>query len=237
MRNDLYVRIGNSSLEFAEHSKKALRSPVSQWEPLLKLLKRKSVKRVVFSSVNPPMSKILKKHCGALKIVLLEIKSKDVPLKAPYVKTIGVDRLLNVYALSRRVRSSFVLVDLGTATTVEFFDLKRGYLGGWIAPGMSMLAESMTEKAALLPQVDLRKLRSLSGILGANTEETLLLGIRTILRGIFVEAKKTGRQQFKGQKVQFFVAGGGVRRLGPLKGWKVAHGLQLEALQKIADNK
>jgi len=139
--------------------------------------------------------------------------------------------------LSRRVRSSFVLVDLGTATTVEFFDLKRGYLGGWIAPGISMLAESMTEKAALLPPVDLRKLRSLSGILGANTEETLLLGIRTILRGIFVEAEKTGRQQFKGQRVQFFVAGGGVRRLGPLKGWKLTHGLQLEALQKIADNK
>ena len=237
MTADLFIRIGNSSVEYAFNSKRIFRSVVGQWSKITRFIQSQKVKRVVFSSVNPPLSRQLKSKCRSLGVAVREVKSQAVPLRSPYVRSIGVDRLLNVFALSHRSRSSFVLVDLGTATTVEFFDRRKGYLGGWIAPGLPMLTHVLHDKAALLPKVDTSKIKFLSRSFGHNTQETLLLGIKAMIHGLLAEAEKTARHKWGSSRVQFFVTGGGLHSVGPFKGWKKVSGLQLEALQKIADNR
>jgi pantothenate kinase type III len=237
MKSSVVVRIGNSSIEFSSKPIEIFRSDVGDWSKLIQLIERKKVDRVFVASVNPPMTKALKVKCKKINVSVVEIHSRDVPLKSPYKKTLGVDRILNVFALSQRFKASFVLVDLGTATTVEFFDSKRGYLGGWIAPGAWMLSQALMQNTALLPSVDVRRMKSLKSMVGSDTQKTLLLGIRAMIRGIVAEAECTARQICTTHPVHCFVTGGGVGDLGHLKGWKRVSGLQLEALRKIADNR
>ncbi len=237
MKSSFVIRIGNSSVEVSSKPNEILRSDVGDWSKVFELMRRRRVDRVILASVNPPMTKALKRKCQKLGVSVLEIRSQDVPLKSPYKKTLGVDRILNVFALSQRVKASFVLVDFGTATTVEFFDCKKGYLGGWIAPGAHMLAEALNRRAALLPLVQVKQMRSLKKRVGPDTRQTLLMGIRAMLKGLLFEAEWTARQVCTNRPVQFFVTGGGAASLGRLKGWRHISGLQLEALRKIADNR
>jgi type III pantothenate kinase len=237
MKSSLFVRIGNSSVEFSSKSGEIIRSAVGDWSKLIQSIKRRKIDRVFVASVNPPMTKALKKNCQRLKVSVVEIRSQDVLLKSPYKNTLGVDRILNVFALNQRFKTSFILVDLGTATTVEFFDSKRGYLGGWIAPGAWMLSEALRQNTALLPSVDVKMMKSLKGVVGSDTQQTLLLGIRAMIKGLISEAERTARQICGTRPIRRFITGGGAVDLGRLEGWKHVSGLQLEALRKIADNK
>ena len=237
MKSSLVVRIGNSSVEFSSKSGEIIRSDVGDWSKLIQSIKRRKIDRVFVASVNPPMTKALKKNCRKLKVSVVEIRSQDVPLKSPYKNTLGVDRILNVFALSQRSETSFVLIDLGTATTVEFFDSRRGYLGGWIAPGAWMLSKALRQNTALLPAVNVDRMKSLKRVVGSDTQKTILLGIRAMIQGLVSEAEWTARQVFGTRPIHCFVTGGGWGDLGRLDGWKHVSGLQLEALRKIADNR
>lgn len=68
----------------------------------------------------------------------------------------GIDRLLNaVAANSRRTDGrTAVLVDAGSAVTVDMLDETGAFVGGAILPGLHLMAAALHEHTALLPQID-----------------------------------------------------------------------------------
>ena len=87
--------------------------------------------------------------------VLVAGQSLPIPVRnlARPPERVGVDRLLNVLAAWRRVHGQAVVVDIGTAITVDQLTAAGEFGGGAIAPGPDLLMRAMT-RAELLPAVE-----------------------------------------------------------------------------------
>jgi type III pantothenate kinase len=64
---------------------------------------------------------------------------------------VGIDRLANAAAAIQRLGAPVLIVDLGTAVTVDVVSRRREYLGGAILPGIEMSAEALARRTARLP--------------------------------------------------------------------------------------
>jgi type III pantothenate kinase len=69
----------------------------------------------------------------------------------------GIDRLLNAVAAARVLPAGTpaILVDVGSAVTVDWLDATHTFRGGAIFPGLRLMAQALHQYTALLPQVDL----------------------------------------------------------------------------------
>ncbi len=65
--------------------------------------------------------------------------------------TVGQDRLLNALGAWTRARQACVVIDAGTAVTVDFVDGAGVFQGGAIAPGLNMMLRALHEHTAALP--------------------------------------------------------------------------------------
>lgn len=133
---------------------------------------------VVICSVVPAVTKILEACiCKNLEIKPL-IVGRDivVPIKNCYAnpKQVGQDRLVCAYAASELHGYPVIVIDLGTAITLDVVSAKRQYLGGIIVPGIHITAETLFERTALLPLVEITKPKSL---IGKDTQGSILSGI------------------------------------------------------------
>jgi type III pantothenate kinase len=74
---------------------------------------------------------------------------------------VGADRILNGIAayerFGRSVNRPLIVVDFGTATTLDAVSANGEYLGGVICPGVQISADALFQRAARLPRIDVRK--------------------------------------------------------------------------------
>lgn len=68
----------------------------------------------------------------------------------------GADRLVNALAAARLHGSPAVVVDFGTATTLDCVAADGAYVGGAIAPGLELGLEALAARTAKLPRIELR---------------------------------------------------------------------------------
>lgn len=97
-------------------------------------------------------------------------------------RTVGQDRLLcaiGAYAMSRQ---ACVVVDLGTALTVDFVDGEGVFHGGAIAPGLAMMLRSMHEQTDALPLAEYA-LPGPEDHFGKNTTDAMRLGVTGMVCG------------------------------------------------------
>ena len=102
----------------------------------------------------------------------------EIRVAAPH--KVGIDRLLNVVAANvvRPVDCPAVIVDSGTATTVDFVAPDGAFAGGAILPGFELSARSLHHYTALLPLISIEELSGKSpDPLGTNTREALSSGL------------------------------------------------------------
>lgn len=166
----------------------------------------KNIKKVWIASVVPHQNKKWKKLCQKNHWKCRFVQPSDIPLKSCYQGKIGVDRLLGIYAASYLTQKHGVVIDIGTAITVDFFHRKKGYLGGWIMAGPRLMAESLYEKTAQLPLVLSRVFPA--GI-GKNTHQSIAAGLSTVFHGIIKEAKEMALKLFHSKNYELFLTGGG----------------------------
>jgi len=128
---------------------------------------------------------------------------------------VGIDRLLNAIAVNsiRSSNQSAIIVDSGTATTVDFVSAEGTFQGGAILPGFELAAKSMNHYTALLPliQIDELTANDTSGI-GKNTRDALRQGLHW---GIVGSVKELIARQRNHQNIAIFVTGGGAELLLP----------------------
>ena len=107
----------------------------------------------------------------------------DLPIKVATKEPekTGVDRVLNVAAAYQQLKKACCVVDVGTAITVDFCDDAGTFVGGNIAPGASLMAESLHRVAPHLPQI---KPVGTNEAFGDDTESAINCGIVNALRGL-----------------------------------------------------
>jgi type III pantothenate kinase len=89
-------------------------------------------------------------------------------------KEVGADRICNAVAAYEKHRDACIVVDFGTATTFDCVSKKGEYLGGAIAPGLTIAVEALFQKASKLPRVEILKPRE---VVGKNPVHSIQSGI------------------------------------------------------------
>jgi type III pantothenate kinase len=109
----------------------------------------------------------------------------SMPIRYDNPHEVGADRVVNGVAAYQRVGGAVLVVDFGTATTIDVIAEDGGYLGGVIAPGVETSAEALFSKAARLSKVDLEPP---ARVIGTNTRSSvqsgLLLGEAAMIDGL-----------------------------------------------------
>lgn len=157
-------------------------------------------RRVVACSVNP---EALGRFEAAVSEVLDEdvvVVGRDIPLpietSLASPERIGVDRLCCAAAAYERLQQACVVVDLGTAITVDCVNPEGVFIGGAILPGLRMQARALHEGTAQLPLVEMAEP---DGVFGDDTAGAIRHGVVTGVRGAvrgLVEAYATEINQW-----------------------------------------
>ncbi|RMF75222.1 MAG: type III pantothenate kinase [Acidobacteria bacterium] len=113
----------------------------------------------VVGSVVPPLTASLVEALHALTgSSPLEVAPgvrTGLRIRADNPQEVGADRILNAVAAHARHSGPVIIVDFGTATTLDVVTPDAEYLGGIITPGPRLGAEALSLRAARLPRVDL----------------------------------------------------------------------------------
>lgn len=141
-------------------------------------------RRVVACSVNDPLLERFKLASIETLEEPVAVVGEDIPLPLPTSlsepEAIGVDRLCCAAAAFGRLQQACVVVDVGTAITIDCVSEDGEFLGGAILPGMRMQARALHSGTAQLPEVELT---SPTWVFGRNTQEAILSGIVNGVRG------------------------------------------------------
>ena len=87
---------------------------------------------------------------------------------------LGVDRAVDCVAAIKTYQAPFMVIDFGTATTIDVIGPDERYLGGSIAPGLRVSLDALVSRTAMLPRVELQMP---STVLGRNTVEQIQVGV------------------------------------------------------------
>ena len=94
---------------------------------------------------------------------------------------VGVDRLLTAAAAWDELKQACIVVDAGTAVTVDFVDGEGVFQGGAIMPGVRMMLDTLTRSADLLPAIEYAK--PTVEPYGRNTTDAMIRGVHNAVHG------------------------------------------------------
>ncbi len=182
--------IGNSSSSFGLFDEKGYdiirtfrinTAKISSLQDLKKLLSKntglKDIQAVSVSSVMPSADPLYKEFFAKAKLEPFFI-SPDIKLNIRICiensRMLGADRIANVSYAHFSSQKFQIVVDLGTALTIDVVNKNGNFLGGIIYPGLSALADGLYKSTEKLPLVKITKPKTL---IGTNTESAILSGI------------------------------------------------------------
>lgn len=133
---------------------------------------------VVISSVNPNTEAFFIEYVQSRLLVKPKIIGKDIPIPISILteqpEKVGADRLVNALAAFELTKNWTIVIDAGTAITIDGINEKGAFLGGIITPGIDMSSKSLHTYTALLPEVSIKRP---ARVLGKNTIEAINSGI------------------------------------------------------------
>ena len=102
-------------------------------------------KVVAMVSVVPDWTELVASAVAALGLRLLTLDATRIglPVRLPHPERVGTDRLLAAWTAVQEHGAPVVVVDLGTATTVDAVDASGAFVGGAIAPGPALSIDAL----------------------------------------------------------------------------------------------
>ena len=133
------------------------------------------LKKILFCSVVPSSFKEIKNYFKKkTKIKCFELKELDLRsilrIDVNY-NQVGSDRLANAISVSDK-NKNFIILDFGTATTFDVL-IGNNYKGGIISPGIKLSLNTLSDKASLIPRINLKKM---SKVVGKDTKSAVRSG-------------------------------------------------------------
>ena len=185
----LCIDIGNTNLNYAIVEKMEVRDANSFPTKRLKddlhyikefhtLIEKHSASAVSFCSVVPDLDSRLRSLLD-LEIPIYQLTNqtlKGIDLHYPKPDEVGHDRIANALTAQEYFSLPAVIIDLGTAITLDVVS-EKGYEGGIIAPGFQLMTRYLNEQTALLPELDNEALGSVKGSFGKSTVQAMQLGV------------------------------------------------------------
>lgn len=141
-------------------------------------VQRTDISDCIISSVVPPVFHSVR--TGVLKVI-----GKQPMVVGPGLKTglnihmdvpsqVGSDRIVIAVAALAEYEAPLILMDMGTATTIEVVEPENRYLGGVIFPGVKLSLDALTSQAAQLPGISLDRPKR---VIGKNTVDCMRSGM------------------------------------------------------------
>ena len=163
-------------------------------------IKFDKIEKVLFCSVVPNTFRIIKSFLSKkVKSKCFEVKNLNlkslIKIKVDY-NQVGSDRITNAIGIMNN-KNNFIILDFGTATTFDVL-IKNIYNGGVIAPGVRLSLNTLSDKATLIPKIDLKKMNK---VIGNNTTTAVRAGFfwgyAGLIDNIIYLIKKETRKSFK----------------------------------------
>ncbi len=141
-------------------------------------IKREDITDCIIASVVPPVFNSV--YTGVIKVI-----GKQPLVVGPGLKTglnihmdipsqVGSDLIVAAVAALAEYPAPLVLIDLGTATTIEVIEPENVFVGGVIFPGVMVSLDSLTSRTAQLPGISLDKPKH---VVGKNTVDCMRSGM------------------------------------------------------------
>jgi type III pantothenate kinase len=166
------------------------------------------IDKIALCSVVPPLTAIseemFQRYFDISPLVVAAGVKTGVRICMDNPKEVGADRIADAAAAHHLYGGPLIIVDLGTATTFDTVSEKGEYIGGAIAPGMAAAAESMFQRAAMLPRVEMSRP---DRVIGTNTIDAMKSGIVFGYVGL-VEGMVARIQRELGVKTKVIATGG-----------------------------
>jgi type III pantothenate kinase len=176
----------------------------------------RSVERVAICSVVPaalhPVRGASRQYFRCEPFVLQAGVKTGLKVRYRNPLEVGADRIAGaVAAAHRHPGRNLIVVDCGTATTLDVVTSEGDYLGGVIMPGIGVSAETLASRTAKLPRVEIARPGS---VLGRSTVESIQSGLyhghTGAIRHLVAEL---AREVFAGERPQILGTGGFARML------------------------
>ena len=136
------------------------------------------IEGICLASVVPPLTGRLvqtcKQYLGLEPLIIDETVNTGLNILYDNPRAVGADRIVDAVAVRKLYSLPACVVDFGTATTFDAITANGEYLGGSIAPGLSIGAEALYQHTAQLPRVDLVPPPS---VIGDNTIHAIQAGL------------------------------------------------------------
>jgi type III pantothenate kinase len=178
---------------------------------------------IVGASVNPPMERAVQDAVQSVADRRVVWIGKDmelpIPVKTERPEETGVDRVLNIAAAYEQIGNACVVVDAGTAVTVDVCNDAGVFIGGAILPGVRMQLDAMHEKTAKLPRVEFDVPKE---PVGRSTSEAMLHGVYHGIRGTVKELAENYATEL-GRWPEIIATGGDAPKL--FADWELIHAI------------
>lgn len=148
-----------------------------------------AVSSVVLSSVVPALlstfDELSRLYCGSNPIVVGPTIQTGIKNLYDNPREVGADRIANAVATFDLYGGPAIVIDFGTATTFDALSGNREYLGGAIAPGLTVAADALFSRAARLFRVELKRPGSAIGRdTGTSVQSGLVYGYVGLIEGL-----------------------------------------------------
>jgi type III pantothenate kinase len=171
MTPDIVVDVGNTAIKWGRCSAGGVTETVSlppnavnAWREQAQRWELPSPLAWVITGVHPQRRDSFVDYArlrGDTVHVLITAASLPLQVRLEKPDHVGIDRLLDAVAANSRrpADTSAVVVDAGSAVTVDSLDETGAFVGGAILPGLRLMAAALHEHTALLPQIDVQRQR------------------------------------------------------------------------------
>jgi type III pantothenate kinase len=136
------------------------------------------VAAAIIATVVPPVlfavESFCKKHLRLSPLIVGPGIKTGMPILTENPREVGADRIVNAVAAFEEYKAGCIIVDFGTATTFDVVSPRGEYLGGAIAPGITISADALYRAAAKLPRVEIARPQK---VIGRNTVSSMQSGI------------------------------------------------------------
>lgn len=214
------IDIGNNRIDNAIFESGHLRarfrldhSNIPKYRTLIDKSGVSSLKNAVYCSVVPILSRkvvneLSKSHIESSPIASISSKYR---VSGTY-KGLGEDRAVAIWEAIRSYNCPIIVIDLGTAITVDLITDRGSFGGGMIIPGAKMWVEALSKGTALIPSFQYKIERKRVSLLGRSTKKCIWAGMEhglvLMLDGILDQIIKSC-----GKKPSIVLTGGDVERV------------------------
>ena len=232
--NLLTLNVGNSRLAIGtfvagklEHVVRVGHEDRNNWKEAIaqawEKIRRRESPSVAGAAVNPLLIESLESVVETVTEESLDWVGKEIDLPIKVLtdspESTGVDRILNIAAADEQMGKACVVVDAGTAITIDCCNDAGEFLGGAIAPGAAMQLNAMHEGTAALPKV---ALEVPTGAFGKSTKQAMLNGVYHGIRGMVKDVVENYATEL-GTWPDIIATGGDAQKL--FEGWELLHAI------------